>query len=1820
MEKGQEIYIKAKDSDYLHEIVQKKDWTSLIELASSRNAYIGLILEFFRSDESKAALKDMTEEQILSLIDTAPVEVSNNVLKRMESFCDTDSKFSDIAVKLMKGIYIHGGDLEPSSIVKCLPLNILRIILDSRVPNSEFHFGRSLQEYFMHILSTLSPDSKKNFSYKNLKERDCLNGVYIYINREMGTFPIGRREVFKEVINSLKDCFVFLQTSTAFDKKIEYMRDVLINPYIRLIVRGLQDSVLDYKNDKEIIELLQSVFNEHYTSKYFLSFAQEPILQNNGNRGILESSNVFEDCKVISPNYYYKVFKKAVEENKENFIDKITRAFFTNCMIMHFVRDLNDGIYDKLFNATIDMTVRELIERKQSDNFFRCCNLLSYQQMTTFSNFYSPKLDECFLFIKSVISKIFEKEKTLNVDVTAYPEICCYLLNQLNENNNVLPIPRDPNIDIDYYMRKCSQFSHTALNFLDAEMRNKLVLGVIRHPTDNTKFSHIITSNNPTTLVNFICQLHSVQDIKLILPEAKRYSIDKFGFREGKSAANPKENCKMNLVEIFLQTLRFWENNDKSLFQDGYYSYFQFVKKILRESILSKDVELKKNAIDVYYRFCELVSLVKNAKYINIRIKVASITFLDPLAVIVGSELDKSFVENFVSKYIQPFNAQSYQSILTQVISRSHLSMNYYDDEEEIDNEIDEIFKKIRIDEQMATATRLLLSCIKQNPVKNFNIFYNSGIQEDFFTSENRIKNFIKKKFELMNPKILDVCNPLKTEYPLDISYNNPSLYPVPLREPQYKISHLVFLELCRFIQDEFKEYSPKMFKSNLTKSLIKIQNLVNDISNGGYDIFNYNFSLDMPKIDTQRNFYIDQTRNNFNVLYSKPFFEFLNEVNKNECSIYNDESYEIVKNASIARFLNEEDYLQQKNKPPPKFNGFPIFIIFQSHRYSDNIFNTKSFYENVKNFKLQTYRNTNNLNQDLIKTIERTYNNTKYLDNEPYDDVFKVDTTTHRSHELSESAKTPYYRKNVHTCFITIMDALNKCKADSFANEYDSIEYLQNFTSIKDYGSKSSSYSMLTELFDLLINDFVSTKTNLSKMYKNRIASYNDVYRFMVSVSQLCSPNIGNLSNLQKLCGLNERTIAQKVPNKNIALFDAIFKNGNIEQILLCMNSPLFLLNSNDFYHYLLHQSGLVECKKIINTLINEVSSGKQILDDFLVSLAACSIHPRFVGFPAPQSTLEYLKKITNRSIYAKRAACANAVYYSIMAHLAGEKIPLKEILDIIESAHSKSPDEITAFFCILISENASIRKMSSIPALSDLMIDDALPRHYIIQQGPELNIPKEIGDLYYKCIEKIILSGLKSKKSHIYELTVTVLNEINVGPEIHQIISPFIEKGLKEIEPSDDNEAFLTYATSFTMKNPEFANCFDSYCEALSKIQKHSFAILKANTHLNKDSPYPEPFKKLENSYSTIINTIEKPFIEFKEENEMVSVSQFSRKLLNVLRKKRPAVAQDVFLRLESYASIFGDQLVEDMVHLYKQDKKEEALSKFIIIVTHHEEIVIGLPKSVTQIYQHLKSSFTAKHSVELSRNLDDSQSKLRFSMQRASELADLISPDVLSHMPDEKTIEGLNEDELVEILSNLGIFCKKKEEVITYTTYSVDSFSNSAPPPGAIRFNRVHGPQVKYGAMKMASLGAAAPPPPPEPIMDFAAPMAAPQSFTVTNAMADLADSKVASFASAKRKTRMAPRVLMEAKECAPCEPECAPECEMDAGITCNDECLDVAECECKVDADDDVEAENEIEAENDDGDNETAGGEGNAEEEGGENELNQDQINDAFDLFF
>ena len=210
MEKNQKIYISAKDSDYLHEIIRRKNWQALIELASTKNTQKDLLFHYFATDESKEVLEKMIEEQIFNLIDNSPQDFANLILQRMVSLCDSDKKYTNIALKLMRNVYGHGGLLKRSSIINCLPLNVIKVIIDSRIPYDEFHFGPNKQEFFSYILSVLSGNAKKTYDYKNLKESDVSKGFFTYILVERNSFPLERREVFKQVIQSFKESFAYI--------------------------------------------------------------------------------------------------------------------------------------------------------------------------------------------------------------------------------------------------------------------------------------------------------------------------------------------------------------------------------------------------------------------------------------------------------------------------------------------------------------------------------------------------------------------------------------------------------------------------------------------------------------------------------------------------------------------------------------------------------------------------------------------------------------------------------------------------------------------------------------------------------------------------------------------------------------------------------------------------------------------------------------------------------------------------------------------------------------------------------------------------------------------------------------------------------------------------------------------------------------------------------------------------------------------------------------------------------------------------------------------------------------------------------------------------------------------------------------------------------------------------------------------------------------------------------------------------------------------------------------------------------------------------
>lgn len=270
-----------------------------------------------------------------------------------------------------------------------------------------------------------------------MKERDCSSQIFIYITQELNSFPLGRREVFKEVIKSLHDAFSYIESNDSIDNHSILMQTIF-NPIYLLITHSLQNKIYDYKNDREIIDLLREVFNEFYSSKFFISSASIPILNNSGNEGLIQSAKVFEKCRIISPTFYYKVFKKAVELDRDDFVNKISRVLFTSSQIFRYIRELDDGVYDTLFNASIENSVRELIEKKRSDNFSFICSLLANKpnEIEHLKNRFIPKFDECIKFITSVISNVIEKKETLNFDFSVYPEICCYFLNALNDIEN----------------------------------------------------------------------------------------------------------------------------------------------------------------------------------------------------------------------------------------------------------------------------------------------------------------------------------------------------------------------------------------------------------------------------------------------------------------------------------------------------------------------------------------------------------------------------------------------------------------------------------------------------------------------------------------------------------------------------------------------------------------------------------------------------------------------------------------------------------------------------------------------------------------------------------------------------------------------------------------------------------------------------------------------------------------------------------------------------------------------------------------------------------------------------------------------------------------------------------------------------------------------------------------------------------------------------------------------------------------------------------------------------------------------------------------
>lgn len=431
---------------------------------------------------------------------------------------------------------------------------------------------------------------------------------------------------------------------------------------------------------------------------------------------------------IITPSYIYSEFKRSVEEKNEEFRKNVTSNFFTPTYanFLTYLRALNptDKVYETLFEWTIQSSVNDFIEKGTSQTFYQCAQILASRNNVNVG----ITFEDAVKFINEVAKRIVEKKPTLITDANTYPAICYEILKKLE--------PQYSFID--------------TIEYIDDEIRNKIVIGAIRHPTDESKFAQVITNNQIEELVRLLCKVSSVSDICLVLPASKRSTLDKYSFMPGKMPTKPQPTTvNMSIIEIYLQSSKFWESKDSKLLINGYSSYKLFVDKILLEAYKKDDLELKKCAISCYERLLQFLTRMKAAQNLQFRMQMLAEEATDPLAMLIGSSLDEDFPVKIVNDSICHVPAEVLNQILVTIITSSHMD-------------------GINLDKPFAKMARVVMKALDNLPNK---FFQNKGLEKKFLANVDWKKNR-KENMDLKSTKTIpDFANKLITKDTIPLNY-----------------------------------------------------------------------------------------------------------------------------------------------------------------------------------------------------------------------------------------------------------------------------------------------------------------------------------------------------------------------------------------------------------------------------------------------------------------------------------------------------------------------------------------------------------------------------------------------------------------------------------------------------------------------------------------------------------------------------------------------------------------------------------------------------------------------------------------------------------------------------------------------------------------------------------------------------------------------------------------------------------------------------------------------------------------------------------------
>jgi hypothetical protein len=131
-------------------------------------------------------------------------------------------------------------------------------------------------------------------------------------------------------------------------------------------------------------------------------------------------------------------------------------------------------------------------------------------------------------------------------------------------------------------------------------------------------------------------------------------------------------------------------------------------------------------------------------------------TLFNPLAIFVGSQVDEHFVEHLFEKYAKDIPSKYLPQLLNNCVNFSHL-----DD--------------MNLDEHHAIAVRLILDLMREDLHSLISFSSESG--STFF--KHSWPNEVNQRLYTINYPLVDVCNTLKTDFPVPLEYNSPQIQQV---------------------------------------------------------------------------------------------------------------------------------------------------------------------------------------------------------------------------------------------------------------------------------------------------------------------------------------------------------------------------------------------------------------------------------------------------------------------------------------------------------------------------------------------------------------------------------------------------------------------------------------------------------------------------------------------------------------------------------------------------------------------------------------------------------------------------------------------------------------------------------------------------------------------------------------------------------------------------------------------------------------------------------------------------------------------------------